>query len=172
MKKLLIVLMLLTGCKQSTDGGEAGNQVGGPGQQASSGGRAGGGGRLTELVGLYESGRGQQKNQMCIVEGSEGEARFGLVVWGGAMHSCSGSGTADKNGDRLVLKMAGDEACTVEATITGKTVTLPQAVPSGCSYYCGARARLGGASFTQSGTTEQAAGQAKDLVGDPLCQKS
>ena len=166
MKKLLIVLLLLAGCKQSQEGGEAGNQLGAAGQ--ASGARA----KLTGLVGLYESGSGQQKNQMCIVEGKEGEARFGLVVWGAQMHSCSGSGTADKNGDRLVLKMAGDEACTVEATITGKTVTLPQAVPDGCSYYCGARARLGGASFTQSGTTEEAARQAKDLVGDPLCLKS
>jgi hypothetical protein len=106
---------------------------------------------------------------MCVVEGKGGEARFGLVVWGGNMHSCSGAGTLDRVGDKLRLAMAGDSACTIEATISGNTVRLPERTPEGCAYYCGARASLGGAELTQTGTTEADAMKAKDLVGDPLC---
>jgi hypothetical protein len=65
--------------------------------------------------------------------------------------------------------MAGDSACAIEASISGKTIKLPTAVPQGCAYYCGQRATLGGAELTQQGTTEQSAMKAKDLVGEPLC---
>jgi hypothetical protein len=85
------------------------------------------------------------------------------------MHSCSGAGTLDRVGDKLRLAMAGDSACTIEATISGNTVRLPERTPEGCAYYCGARAKLGGAELTQTGTTEADAMKAKDLVGDPLC---
>jgi hypothetical protein len=106
---------------------------------------------------------------MCVLEGPGGSQRFGLVVWGANMHSCAGSGTVSRQGDALKLAMAGDSACTIEAAIAGKTVKLPQQVPSGCSYYCGAQAKLGGVELTQVGTGKDDAMKAKDLVGEPLC---
>jgi hypothetical protein len=163
MKKLLIPLLFLAACSQQGEGGNAAA----PAQQTKS--RPGQPAALGTLIGLYEGGGGSAKSQMCVVEGKGGEVRFGLVVWGGNMHSCSGSGSLDREGRTLRLAMAGDSACTIEAVISGKTVRLPEQTPQGCAYYCGARATLGGAELTQTGTTESDAMKAKDLVGDPLC---
>jgi hypothetical protein len=86
------------------------------------------------------------------------------------MHSCSGSGQAVRSGDTLTLTMDGDSTCRIEARMESGTVTLPQTLPAGCSYYCGARARFSGATFTRSGATAADAMKAKDLAGDPLCE--
>ena len=162
MRGIWLGLALLAGCSGQGEGG--GNQAAGEAPA----GKAAPGGRLTSLTGLYEGGEVQPPNQMCIIE-KGGEARFGLVVWGSNQHSCSGSGTVARSGNILSLRMAGDEACTIDAMISGKTVTLPTAIPDGCAYYCGERARMAGAVLTQQGDTETDAGKAKDLVGDPLC---
>jgi len=165
MKKLLIPLLILSACSQQQDEQGGGNTAAPrPAQE-----RRTQPPRIGTLVGLYEGGAGSRKNQMCVVEGEGGEARFGLVVWGENMHSCSGAGTLAKDGAKLRLAMAGDFACTIEAVISGKTVRLPQETPQGCAYYCGARAKLGGAELTQTGTVESDAMKAMDLVGDPLC---
>jgi hypothetical protein len=117
------------------------------------------------LAGFYEGGRGAQKDQLCVVE-KGGRTQFGLVVWGSSLGSCSGAGEVIREGERLRLKMEGDETCTVEAAYEGGTVTLPATVPTGCAYYCGARATLAGASFTRSGDDPT---KATDVAGDPLC---
>ncbi len=172
MNKLFVAgLVLLASCDSSD---ESGNQQAGraPGQAPQAAGEGdrdkGRGGSVTDLAGLYE-GSGEPRHQMCVVEGKGGEERFGLIVWGANQHSCSGAGTVSREGDKLRLAMAGDSECTIEATISGKTVKLPSSVPQGCAYYCGARASLGGAELTQQGTTKEAAMRAKDLVGEPLC---
>ena len=161
MRKLLFTMVFLAGCGQPP---EAGNDSA---AASSTAGTASTAARLTRLTGLYEGGNGQQPNQLCIIEGQQ--ARFGLVVWGSNLHSCSGSGTAVREGEKLSLRMAGDETCTIEASISGTTIVLPDSVPDGCAYYCGQRASLERASFTQKGTTVEDARKAKDLVGDPLC---
>jgi hypothetical protein len=158
MKKSLVLALLLIGCSGDREGEGAGNQATGPA----------GTGTLTRLTGLYEGAQSRPPNQLCIIE-AEGEARFGLVVWGSNQHSCSGSGTVSRSGDSLRFRMAGDETCSFEATINGTSITLPATVPDGCAYYCGARASLTGASFAQAGTSVEDARKARDLVGDPLC---
>ncbi|HEY0445847.1 MAG TPA: hypothetical protein VGD19_05270 [Allosphingosinicella sp.] len=167
MKRLLIALVLLTGCSGDGEGEGEGNQARSA-APAAGGKSPAGGGRLTSLTGLYEGGEVSPPNQLCVVEGG-GEPRFGLVVWGSNLHSCSGSGTASRSGDRLRLRMTGDEACTIDAAISGTTIVLPSAVPDGCAYYCGERATMNGAQFTQKGDTAADAAKARDLVGDPLC---
>ncbi len=165
MNRLVFALALLTACG---DSGPGGNQASGAGDRAEAGAAAKSRGPLTVLTGLYEGGDSQRPNPMCVIEGGN-EARFGLVVWGSNLHSCSGAGTLTRDGATLRLAMAGDETCTIEAAISGKTVTLPASIPDGCAYYCGARASLAGASFTQQGNSREDAGKAKDLVGDQLC---
>jgi hypothetical protein len=96
-------------------------------------------------------------------------AQFGLLVWGEDLHSCSGAGQAVRTGERLTLKMAGDQSCVLEARIDGGKIILPASVPRGCAYYCGAGARLEGASFARTGSTEADALKARDLADDPLC---
>lgn len=158
--RILAVALVLTGC--SKGGGEGANEAA-PGATASS--PAGPGFTLT---GLYEREGAGPTNQMCIIE-KAGALHFGLVVWGGGMHSCSGTGTVTRDGARLRFSMAGDEACAIDAVVSGTTITLPAAIPDGCAYYCGARASLANARFTQKGTTERDAARAKDLVGESLC---
>jgi hypothetical protein len=167
MKRLWLAFALLAGCSGGDEGGGNGNPTSGAEGKAEAKG-----GPLVTITGLYESGETNRPNQLCITEGQQGGPRFGLVVWGTNLHSCSGSGTVTRAGNSLRLTMTGDETCAIEATIDGKTVTLPQTVPQGCAYYCGARASLGGVSFTQVGDTLTDAGKAKDLVGDPLCTPS
>ncbi|HLL58467.1 MAG TPA: hypothetical protein VK391_01075 [Allosphingosinicella sp.] len=168
MKKILILLGLLAACSSQEEPRRDGNPMAPAAAQKQSA-PADEPSRIATLTGLYEGGSAAQPNRMCIVEGKADERRFGLVVWGGNLHSCSGSGTVTRQGGKLRLAMAGDSACTIEATISGKTVKLPETVPSGCAYYCGARATLGGAELTQKGTTKAAALEAKDLVGESLC---
>ncbi len=163
MKRLLIALLLLGACGTSEEqANRSGAEAEADDAVADAVGTAG-------LTGLYESRAGDQTNQLCIIDRGSGDARFGLVVWGGNMHSCSGTGGAVQEDGVLRLTMAGDETCAIEATIDGGTVTLPDAVPDGCAYYCGARARLAGATFSRTGATAEDAMKAVDLVGEPLC---
>ena len=170
MKKLFAAALLLASCSPSEDADQkADGNSAKAGQSAKQDSRQDTPGRLTTLTGLYEGDGRDPRHQMCVVQGQGSEQRFGLIVWGGNLHSCSGSGVVTREGSRLRLAMAGDSACTIDATISGKTIKLPEAVPDGCAYYCGQRASLRGAELTQSGATEQAAKRAKDLVGEPLC---
>ena len=167
MKKLLIALLILGGCSGG-EGQDDGNAVA-PADGSKTAEAPTRPGEISTLMGLYEGDGAPRANQLCIVENAGEAPRFGLVVWGANLHSCSGSGTAEREGDRLRLKMAGDETCTIDARISGAGIVLPDSVPDGCAYYCGAEARLTGARFDQVGTGRGDAAKAKDLVGDPLC---
>lgn len=168
MKKQLLILLLLAGCGR--DDPAANNLAAAPDSAGRAESRpasssAGGEARLT---GLYEGGTGPQKSQLCLVEKGR-ETEFGLLVWGGNLHSCSGAGRAVRQGERLTLTMTGDETCRIDATLKGGEVALPAKLPLGCAYYCGARASLEGARFTRAGSGEAEARKAKDIAGDPLC---
>ena len=166
MKKTLILLLLLAACNR---GGSPADNRSAP---ESRGAAAAGSGSSpspqaaqARLAGLYEGGSGDQKNQMCIVEKGAG-AQFGMLVWGGSLSSCSGAGKAVREGERLALTMTGDETCTIEATLKDGIVTLPDKLPLGCAYYCGAHASFAGARFTRVGGDVK---KATDIAGDPLC---
>lgn len=161
MKRLILLLLVLGGCRAEESAQEP-KQAATPAAKAAS--------TSTSLTGLFESAAGETRNQLCMVQG-EGSARFGMVVWGGNLHSCSGTGTATRSGDTLTLAMAGDSTCSIEARMEGDTITLPATLPEGCAYYCGARARMTDAIFTRTGATREDALKAKDLVGDPLCRR-
>ncbi|HET9638003.1 MAG TPA: hypothetical protein VFP12_02235 [Allosphingosinicella sp.] len=168
MKKTLLILILLAGCGRDDPAADnrAAPESGGPAAARPT--AAAPAAPEARLTGLYEGGSGEQKNQMCIVE-KGGDAQFGLLVWGGNLHSCSGAGRAVRDGERLTLTMTGDESCTIAATLRGGEVTLPGTLPEGCAYYCGGRASLAGARFSRAGTGEAEAKKATDIAGDPLC---
>ncbi len=169
---LLLLLLFVSGCGrdvQDSNNQGAAAESGRPAAVGSGPDAAGeGASAATRLTGLYEGGSGDQKNQLCIVEKGR-EAQFGLLVWGGNLHSCSGAGRAERQGGKLTLTMTGDETCRIDAGIEGGTVTLPAKLPLGCAYYCGARASLEGARFTRTGTSATDVKKARDIAGDPLC---
>jgi hypothetical protein len=167
MRKLLSACLLVAACGGADR--NSGNAVSAPAGDAPAAAASPAPAAIAALTGLYEGSRGGPTDQLCMVGKGPDEARFGLVVWGGNLHSCSGSGRAIRRGDRLILTMAGDSPCEVQARISGETIAFPETVPEGCAYYCGARARLAGAAFTRKGATSEDAMKAKDLVGDPLC---
>lgn len=121
------------------------------------------------LTGLYEGGAGPRRNRMCLVERG-GQTRFGLIAWGQGDMSCTGFGTAVREGDVLRLGMDGDPACRIDARIEGGRVTLPERLPEGCAFYCGPQSRMAGLAFDRSGSSEADARRAVDLVGEPLCR--
>lgn len=123
----------------------------------------------TSLVGLWEGGAAEHRNQLCLVEKS-GRTQFGVVVWGPNLNSCSGAGEAERKGDSLTLRMTGDSACTIAAGVEGGRIVFRSAEGAGCrDYYCGHSARFDGAAFTRTGAGAAAAHKAKDIAGDPLC---
>ncbi len=158
MKRYFAALLLLAGCGPQDEGNKAAAPESVPAAETPAG-----------LTGLYEGGNAGQPDQLCMIEDGEGPARFGLVVWGAENHSCLGAGEAIREGDRLRLTMAGDSTCRLEARIEGGKVILPAAVPDGCAYYCGPRARFAARTLTRRGADEAAARKATDLAGDPLC---
>lgn len=156
MKRILMALMLVAGCGA---GGDQANQASGNDAPIQAAG----------LTGLYEGGASTRPNQLCVIDRGEGRASFGLVVWGGNMHSCSGAGTITSQGENVTLTMTGDESCAIEARMAGGRLILPDTLPQGCAYYCGAQAKMSGASFARRGGSVEDALKAKDLVGEPLC---
>jgi hypothetical protein len=164
MHKLLIALTLLGSC--SSGGGAGANHS--EEQSKAAPASAARPAVPESLVGLYEGDQSGAVSQICIVERG-GESRFGLLIWGGNDHSCSGSGTVERDSGRIVLAMAGDSPCRLEAEFDGRQLSFAQEQPAGCAYYCGARAQMAGARLTQSGKTESDALRARDLVDEPLC---
>ena len=158
MKKPLILLALVTGCGASDKGAnEADGEVSAPARPVQAG-----------LTGLYEGGAANAPNQLCVVE-KDGQARFGMLIWGANLSACGGAGLVERDGGRLRFRMTGDQACTIPGRLEGGEVRLEGPIPAGCSYYCGAQVRFDGAGFDRKGATAADAMKAKDPAGDPLC---
>lgn len=154
MKRVLLGLVLVTGC-----GADAGGNQAVPAPRAKV--------DTTSLAGLYEGGPSLQPNQMCMIGDTASRAAFGIVARGA--NSCAGSGIAEREGDVLRLTMSGDQACTIEARVEGGRVILPSSVPEGCSYYCSPGASLAGLDFDKKGSGRDEALKASDPVGESLC---
>lgn len=148
---LLPVLLLATCGEESGGNNTAAPGLSGPVQ-------------IETLTGLYETSSGEAGSRMCVI----GE-RFGLVVVGDGVRSCSGAGTVARAGDRLRIAMAGAESCTIEARIEGTRLSFAADQPPGCAYYCAEGARFSGATLSKVGGTEEDARRAQDLVGGRLC---
>src|SRR5688572_20305711 len=83
MKKALLAFALLAGCGSPDQAG--GNDTVAEPARTDSAASAG-------LTGLYEGGRPDQPDQLCMIDDGDGPAAFGLVVWGADLHSCLGAG--------------------------------------------------------------------------------
>jgi len=173
MRKILLALVLLGGCGGSNpaanrSAASAAGQAAGVGESAAPEKSAPSGGPAS-LVGLWEGGSAEHRDQLCMVD-KAGKTQFGVVVWGPNLNSCAGAGEAERKGDRITLRMTGDSACTIEAGVEGNRIVFRRAAGPGCeAYYCGHAARFDGATFAQQGRGAAAARKATDIAGDPLC---
>ena len=164
LKIALLVLIALAGCR----GEEQGNSAAGP--SASGGGGSQKAVQTAALTGLFESGEGPRRNQLCIIEREGRPTNFGFVTWGPGEKNCSGSGVAARDGNILRLRLDGDESCALNAQTDGRRVTLPANIPRECQrYYCGDGAQMSGASFDKVAGEQADALRATDLAGEPLC---
>jgi hypothetical protein len=170
MKKSFVVLALVAGCGAS---GERNASAPAPAvanvsARAPADAPPGPPVEADSLIGLWQAGQGARPDQLCVVRRGD-TPQFGLVVWGANLRSCSGAGTLVRKGDRVTLTMTGDSACAIDARVEGGRIVMPDHVPPGCAYYCGAGAKLEGAALSRVGSTAADAAKAKDLAGDPLC---
>jgi hypothetical protein len=173
MRKILLALILLGGCGGSDPAANraaapaAGNRA--AGSESAAPEKAAPGGGPTSIVGLWEGGSAEHRNQLCLLD-KAGKTQFGVVVWGPNLNSCAGAGEAERKGDRITLRMNGDSACTIEAGVEAGRIVFRRAAGPGCeTYYCGHAARFEGAAFSQQGRGAAAARKATDIAGDPLC---
>lgn len=159
----LLVLIALAGCRGEGEGN-------GAGASASGGGGSAKAAQTATLTGLYESGEGARRNQMCMIEREGRGTNFGFVTWGPGDKNCSGSGVATREGNVLRLRLDGDESCALNAETDGRRVTLPANIPAECQrYYCGTGAQMSGARFDKVAGEQADALRATDLVGETLC---
>jgi hypothetical protein len=173
MRKILLALVLVGGCGGSDP---AANRAAAPAAgkpadlgQAATPQTAAPHGGPTDLVGLWEGGSAEHRNQLCLLD-KAGKTQFGVVVWQANLNSCAGAGEAERKGDRITLRMTGDSACTIEAAVEAGRIVFRRAAGPGCeTYYCGHAARFEGATFTRQGRGAAAARKATDIAGDPLC---
>ena len=122
------------------------------------------------LTGLYESGNGPRRDQLCMIEREGRTPTFGFVSWGAGDKSCGGKGIVRRQNGQLRLLLDGDESCAIEARMDGDRITLAAPASAECArYYCGEGAAIPDTPFIRSGGTEEDARRAVDLVGDPLC---
>jgi hypothetical protein len=174
MKRSAILLPLLAAACQPqdamTNNGVPAPGAAAPGETAAPAATPAQAVQTATLTGLYESvGTAGARSQMCMVDRGTGDTRFAIVLRGPGSETCSGDGSAVRQGAVLRLTMAGDEACAIEARIEGGRVVFPPATAPGCAYYCSRGARFAGASFDKIGGTAEDAMRAEDLVGDRLC---
>lgn len=126
--------------------------------------------QTADLTGLYEGqGPTVERDRLCMRTEPSGEVRFGIVTMGAGRAACSGLGQVVRSENALRLTMVGDEECELAAQMDGTQLSFASPVPESCAYYCGEGATFAGRRFEKTGDTGEAALQAADLVGDPLC---
>ena len=166
-KPLLLLPLLLVACGPTDGLGNDGAPApaAGPGEAAPPAVAV----QTSSLLGLYESGPAERRNQRCVIDRAAGDSRFGFVLRGEGEQGCSGAGAAVRQGAVLRLTMAGDEPCVIDAHIEGTRVTFPTQLAPGCAYYCAPGATMAGVALDKTGGTAEDAMRATDLVGDRLC---
>lgn len=119
-------------------------------------------------IGLYRQRHEAGLDSLCIVEGKDGETRFGLEATFGRGVDCHGQGTLVRSGDRLMLTFAGS-ACRIEAAYEGDQVTFPGTIDAACSHLCTERGSLEGVSFPRVSREDSVARDARAQNRGRLC---
>ncbi|MBR0551812.1 hypothetical protein [Stakelama marina] len=117
----------------------------------------------TDPVGLYA----RDTNRLCVLPAKR-EYRVGVFVDYGEALTCSGSGTAQRDGEALHLAFA--NGCKFEARFDGQHVRFPGALPDGCASLCRGRASLAGLEVGRLSGSKSEASALRDARGRLLCE--
>lgn len=118
----------------------------------------------TEIAGLYA----RDTDRICIVPAAFGY-RIGAFVDYGDGITCSGTGTASRVGETLRIELGEKDSCSFDARFDGEKITLPGAVPEGCSKLCTRRASYAGLEVSRLSESPAEAAAMRDANGKRLC---
>jgi len=120
-------------------------------------------------IGLYRQRHEVGLDSLCIVEGRNGDTRFGLEAAFGRGIACHGQGTLKRSGDRLMLTFA-ESSCQIEAEYEGDQIVFPGTVDAACNHLCTERGSLEGVSFPRVSRDESVARDARAQDRTKLCR--
>ncbi len=118
----------------------------------------------TEIAGLYA----RDTDRICIVPTSIGYKIGAFVDYGDGI-TCSGSGTASRVGETLHIELGEPDTCGFDAKFDGDKITLPGALPEGCSKLCSRRASYAGLEVSRLSESPAEAAAMRDANGKRLC---
>ncbi|HEX8302395.1 hypothetical protein [Sphingomonas sp.] len=118
----------------------------------------------SDIAGLYS----RDTDRICIVPSTIGY-RIGAFVDYGDGITCSGTGTASRAGETLRIELGADKACGFDAKFDGEKITLPGALPEGCTKLCNRRASYAGLEVSRLSESVAEAAAMRDTSGKRLC---
>lgn len=160
---LSVALLVLAGCAQEADTGNAG------GAALEDAAIAAGLVRdpaSTDIAGLYAL----DTDKLCIVAAKSGGYRIGATVDYGE-EGCSAAGTVTRSGEQLRVAFDGAPGCDFDARIDGDRIVFPGGVPAACEKLCTNRASL---AALEVGLLSEAASEAaamRDFRNKELCRE-
>lgn len=161
MRVMVAAVVLLAGCSQQADTGNAG---GAALEAAAIAAEVVRDPKGNALVGLYV----RDTDQLCIVATPGGGHRIGVSVDYGDQ-GCSGTGAVTRSGDRLSVTFDAAPECRVEAQLDGDRVIFPAAVPGACARLCTDRASLAALEVDLLSEAVSEARSMRDRRGRELC---
>lgn len=117
-----------------------------------------------DIAGVYA----RDTDRLCIVRQGDGHS-IGVTVDYGDGNACSASGTLDRSGARLRVRLGNGEACSFTARIEGETIRFPGALREGCKSFCRGRATLTAIEATRTSDSAAEAAALRDAAGRQLC---
>ena len=117
-----------------------------------------------DIAGVYA----RDTDRVCIVPQGEGY-RIGVQVDYGDGNVCTASGTLDRSGTRLRVRLGLGEVCRFTARIEGETIRFPGALPDRCKSFCRGRATLTAIHAARMSDSAAEAAAVRDAAGRQLC---
>ena len=105
-------------------------------------------------------------DRVCIVPGTGGKARIGVLIDYGEGQGCAASGTVERSGGKLDLRLG---SCRIAATFDGERIVFPAEVPAECDPSCAGRASLAALSVDRQSDSVSEAATLRAPSGRLLC---
>lgn len=107
----------------------------------------------------------QGEDRVCVVP--QGQAyRIGAAVDFGEGQGCIASGTAERSGAQLRVRLSG---CAFKAGFDGERIVFPPELPASCARLCTGRATLSALAVERLSTSASEAAMMRATNGRPLC---